>query len=176
MSRSPLTTNRKRAPPSASAEVSSCTWRNPTCREVRSTMCPPNVRTRSSRYSGWSPCPAGHQRRTESASSETSVEASSAGCVAVATTSPSGDISTASMIARARAACASPTCSSSISTSTRAPSPSTGLAEPSTGVGRTAANLDPCQRSNAIGLQMPAVVSCGPQSQPKLHAILRMKL
>ena len=43
-------------------------------------------------------------------------------------------------------------------------------------VGRNAANRAPDHVSSHTGLQIPEVVRRGPQSQPKLHAILRMKL
>ncbi len=47
---------------------------------------------------------------------------------------------------------------------------------PTVTCGRTSANRATDQQSRPIGRQMPAVTRVGPQSHPKLHACLRMKL
>ncbi len=89
------------------------------------------------------------------------------------TTSPAGDVTVARTVAAALCRA-----STSMSTTTsRCPvSPAVGASVDSRALGRTVPIRTPAQRSSVTGRHSPDVVSCGPQSHPKLQAILRTKL
>lgn len=158
--RTPLTT-KVNPLPCASAERSTRTVRKPIRRRQESSGRPSSSSsTRSSPYSGCSPCPRGHHRETSGTSRVTTARSPST--AARACRPP-----TEARTARPRSA---PEAVRSRSTwiSTR-PVPSVTVTS-----GRTSDRRAVDHRSSRTGRHRPAVTRVGPQSQPKLHAILRM--
>lgn len=140
--------------------VSRRTERNPTrCDQVSSGRPSGVDRVTVSGCSGCAPYPRGHHSSGAATVSVSAAVRRPAGTVASPVT-PATSARTVSGVSVARSTA---TCSS-----TR-PCPSTTVTS-----GRTVSSRAVDQACSLISCQIPAVTSVGPQSQPKLQAILRM--
>lgn len=154
-------TDNENGVPCSSGVVSSRTERKPIRCDQLSRASPSGAcRVTSIGWRVWSPYPRGHH----SAGSRTVRVSTAVRWPAGTTTSARTPATAARTVSGTSATRSTSTC-----TSTRPSRPSMVTS------GRTVASRAVDQACRPISCQMPAVTSVGPQSQPKLQAILRMK-